>query len=36
MIKYAGFKYIVVTDRTGEEVSVSIDEIIAYREEAYE
>jgi deoxycytidylate deaminase len=35
MIKYAGFKSIFITNRINILYSVPIDEIIAYREEAY-
>lgn len=36
MIKYAGFKSILITDKASVLYSVPIDEVIAYREEAYE
>ena len=35
MIKYAGFKFINVTNPSGDIYSVSIDEIIEYREKAW-
>jgi deoxycytidylate deaminase len=36
MIKYAGFRSVTVTNRLGDMYTVDIDEIISYREEAWE
>lgn len=36
MIKYAGFKSITITDKASVLYTIPIDEVIAYREEAYE
>lgn len=36
MIKYAGFKFVYITDSLGRIYSVSIDEIISYREGVWE